>query len=145
MSLLTFVTANGQTPLVVKVFPFPKKKGEKTKITMNFQAVRKSKRIETGIMFEATAYTQTGWVTKEVWSRSGQEFCRVTKCFFHGKNAVIFMDRLPAHKDSGTIQTLKQHGIEVVFFPPKTSHFLQPLDQQIFRCVQKWLENNTSE
>ena len=42
------------------------------------------------------------------------------------------MDRLPAHKDKNGIELLKKNGIEARFFPVKTSHFLQPLDQLIF-------------
>ena len=132
ISLLTFVTANGKTLLLVKVLPFFSKKQEKQYTGIEFRAIRKSKRNKTGFEYEATAYTITGWVTKEVWVKSIMEFCRIIKENYSGKNMVLFMDRLAAHKNKRAINSLKENLIEVLFFPIKTSHFLQPLDQLIF-------------
>ena len=132
ISFLTFVTANGKALLAVKVLPFLSKKHEKQCSQVKFLAVRKSKRNQTSFEYEATAYTQTGWVTKEVWIKNAQEFGRIIRENYQGKNMVLFMDRLSAHKNKESIELLKQNRVEVVFFPHKTSHFLQPLDQLIF-------------
>ena len=141
MSLISFVTASGKTLLVVKVRPFLSKKQEKTFSKMDFQAIRKSRKRNRNVMFEATCYTKSGWVTKDVWKRSIIEFCRISKSFFNGRHSVLFMDRLSFHKDKESIELMKKHNIEGMFFPVKTSHFLQPLDQVIFAVFKNALRS----
>ena len=106
---------------------------------MDFQAIIKSRKRNMNVMFETTCYTKSGWVTKDVWKLSIIEFCRISKSFFNGRHSVLFMDRLSFHKDKESIELMKKHNIEGMFFPVKTSHFLQPLDQVIFAVFKNAL------
>ncbi len=46
--------------------------------------------------------------------------------------ATLFTDNLSFHRDVDPIVTAKENLVQLVFLPPNTSHFLQPLDDLVF-------------
>jgi len=46
-------------------------------------------------------------------------------------NAVLFMDNCPAHDHEDVLKAMKESGVKHVFFPPKCTPILQPLDQNV--------------
>ena len=145
IGMLTFVTASGKALFNLKVFPKTKKQLERMEKSEKFKVQQTGRRDKSKVMFTAISYSESGWVTKEIWKRTVTEFCQVTKKNFHGRHSVLFMDRLSAHKDKESLDLLHKHGIHGVFFPAKTSHFLQPLDQQIFALIKKALRKEIME
>ena len=53
------------------------------------------------------------------------------------RHRFITMDRLACHGDNESITALKNIGLECVYFPAHTSHFIQPLDQTPFALLKK--------
>ena len=136
MSILSFVIESGLKPFTVYVYP---KKRIKPNSPLIFQVKKIKNRINRSTRYEATTYTKSGWVSKAVWIKSISEFCRLSKEFLHNRKAVLLMDRLPSHKHLDSINCLKKNGIEAIFLPVKTSHFLQPLDQFIVAAFKNYV------
>lgn len=53
---------------------------------------------------------------------------------------VLILDNLSAHCLPSTVEFLRAHGVDILFLPPWTTHFLQPLDVLVFRLFKVALD-----
>ena len=56
-----------------------------------------------------------------------------------GETFFLFMDNLPAHCSIAVSDALRDNNIVVMYFPPHTSHILQPEDRGIFHVAKRAL------
>ena len=54
-------------------------------------------------------------------------------------NFLLLLDNLVAHLGSDASSWAKAHNLDMLYFPPHTSHFLQPLDQTFFSRFKQLL------
>jgi len=85
------------------------------------------------------AFTESGWVTAEVWKAILPAFRRRLDVLQPGLHACILMDNLAIHLTHEVLSCGMNDHIYQVFFPAHTSHFLQPCDDLIFRTFKLWL------
>jgi hypothetical protein len=75
------------------------------------------------------ATTSKGYMIKELWKMLIDKFVEKLTPIKNGADALVYMDRLASHLDLESTKKLVEHGIEVLFLPPHTTHRIQPLDQ----------------
>ena len=76
-----------------------------------------------------------GWINKDLFL----EFCKafVKKLVNDGKKHVVLMDGHGSHVyNLEVFKLMREHNVEVLCFPPHTSHWLQPADRSIFKSLK---------
>jgi len=61
-----------------------------------------------------------------------QHFTLQFNLLHQGLKFLFLMDNLPSHMSEDLAVWGKEHDLDLLFFPPHTSHWLQPLDQTFF-------------
>jgi hypothetical protein len=56
---------------------------------------------------------------------------------FADKEAILLMDNCSIHVQAETLQTLADHRVKVITFPPHTTHMFQCLDLSLFGNFKK--------
>ena len=140
MSTVVFIAASGHTLLVVHVLPDSTINEEKDDIIVEIDKVRNKRSMRGNIMNTAICRTKSGWVTKKSWRAIIDYFSDIAIYWLNGRQGFLTMDRLAIHGDNDSISTLKDVGLECFYFPAKTSHFLQPLDQTPFAMLKRFFK-----
>ena len=130
MSVIPFVTASGTVLMIVHILPF-KSKTNTPKRRIICRPVYKYNRKDPAL-HRCYIFTNHGWVTKEAWRQILLNFIKVTKPYFFGQICCLLLDRLAAHMDVDLIKISIQSCVHTLFFPAKSTHFLQPLDGKPF-------------
>lgn len=81
----------------------------------------------------------TGYVTPEIWRDFFDEFEDCLKDQGQFIPRILLMDNLSLHKDVEVIKELYDSGFYILFLPPNSSAFLQPLDDILFANFKKML------
>lgn len=76
-------------------------------------------------------YNPSGWMTEEIFLSWMQHFQRHTRCTKNDK-VILLLDNHASHISLNVVHYAKEHGIEMVSFPPHCSHKLQPLDRTVY-------------
>lgn len=74
-----------------------------------------------------------------------KDFCEVKRRLYRGIDITILADNLGIHHDADVAQIALRDGIRLVFLPPNTSHFTQPLDQVIFAIFKTILDKSAQD
>ena len=140
LSAVVFITASGHTLLIVHVLPDNSINEENDDIVVENDEARSSRCMRGSIMNVAICKTKSGWVTKKAWKAMIHYFSKISKNWLNGRHGFITMDRLACHGDNESITALKNIGLECVYFPAHTSHFIQPLDQTAFALLKRYFK-----
>lgn len=68
------------------------------------------------------------------------DFCKVMASLYGGIDITLLAGNLGIHHDADVAQIALRHGVSLVFLPPNTSHFLQPLAQEAFAIYKSVLD-----
>jgi hypothetical protein len=79
------------------------------------------------------AVSETGYMTQEIWQRVMRLVPRALEdrglwSSKTGHQIVVFTDAPSVHQVTGLTEELVGENTHMIYFPPNTSHFLQPLD-----------------
>lgn len=131
-TVVPFVAADGTPWMVVLVFRGPADEKSFT-LHMDLDLLKRaSRRME--VVF---AFTSKGFINKIVWRSIMRHYARVSAWRTLGKGSVLVTDNLSAHLDTQSLKFLAENNVKVIFIPPHTSHFLQPLDNGVNAQLQK--------
>jgi len=96
--------------------------------------------------------TDSGWTDNTVFLKWLQHFVEHVKPTIT-KKVVLFIDGHTSHKTFAAVEFARANGIEMVSFPPHTTHKLQPLDKCYFGPLKqyyrgecdKWMVNHAGK
>lgn len=89
------------------------------------------------------AGSQKGWITEDLFVEWLHHFKRHTVCS-KDNPVLLVLDNHASHCSLSAYNFCKENGIEMVSFPPHTSHRLQPLDLTIFGPLKRAYSNECS-
>lgn len=85
--------------------------------------------------------SESGWFDAPIFEDWFEKVALVHFRRLDGKK-VIIGDNLGSHLSLKVLQLCKTHNIHFVFFPPNSTHLLQPLDVAVFRSIKAaWRKN----
>lgn len=91
-------------------------------------------------------YSPTGYFNQELFGQVMDRFCELWEAQHGtGLNAVLIGDNCGIHKDVKVMERCLKHLVYLFFFPPNSSHFLQPLDDSVFATLKKLLLSKVRE
>ena len=84
-------------------------------------------------MFKYYALTDSGCMTTELWKQILPRFNEHVEAVYGSKFSVLLLDNLKIHKNIDAAGVLlKKNLMELLYFPPNSTHLFQPLDNRIF-------------
>ena len=136
-SILPIVSANGQVVFTIFIFRDPR-----TKDTSPFPPIyiRNEERNYKDDGQFYYSFTKNGYITTELWRNIITKFLERTKEVRIGKRALLLVDRHSTHLDIFALQELAENGVDTIFFPAKTTHWTQPLDNLILANLKKVID-----
>jgi len=134
--LIPFVSASGKVAYSVYILPESNKADEKQTVTLSFCT---SARVTWSNWEHGLVVKGKGYMTKELWPRIIKKFVDVIKTHDPQNWKFLIMDWLSSHMDIETMKICLENKILMVYIPPHTSHFLQPLDQMAFGLFKSQL------
>lgn len=124
-TIFTVVSAAGRVLFSVYIYRDPTLDVEKSS---NF-VVPKIDEEESGwpIFFMRT---DTGFMNRATWTVCMENFIELSKKLRNEpeERILLLADGAAMHNKLATCELLQPHGMDIVFFPSNTTHFLQPLD-----------------
>ena len=81
-------------------------------------------------------YTQSGWLTKATWRKILWLFAETWELHHPGLQCCLWLDYAGIHYQPDLVLELAAKGIFTVFFPVRTTKFLQPADQRLFALLK---------
>jgi hypothetical protein len=82
-------------------------------------------------------FSETGCVNATLWLEIFKEFKNKWQNLHPGLHPIILTDNLACHKSKEAIEFCEQYQLHVFYLPAGTTHFLNPLDDQIFTSFKK--------
>ena len=90
-------------------------------------------------------YSPTGYFNQMLFANVMERFCERWQAQHPGLNAVLIGDNCGIHKCIDVMEKCLQQLVYMMFFPPNTSHFLQPLDDTIFASLKNSLHSKIKD
>ena len=149
LTLLPFVTAEGRCVCVFVVLRAPKHVPEgqefRTRVVLPTPEHRTSVRRSNMPWPFVFVATRKGYLNKESYKVVMDQFIAIWQNAHPGLNAFVLADQLDCHKDVDTVEYLARQGVFTVLFAPNTSHFVQPLDGEIFGQLKRVFRQSLGE
>lgn len=82
-------------------------------------------------------FTQTSYVTKEVWAKILDLFRSTWKDRYPSLDCLLWVDYAKYHYQPRLLLELRRDGIYIAFFPRESTKFTQPLDWWLFALLQQ--------
>ena len=76
--------------------------------------------------------SETGYANSSLWILILEKFAALMKNKFQNQNYLLLIDNLSCHCNIEVINMCKKNNIHLLYLPPYTTHYLQPLDQFAF-------------
>src|SRR3989338_4588250 len=139
MSLLSFLSASGSIFLSLYVFSadFANKEETATPFKIRIAAPTRS-----GGWPRCFAFTQTGFLNKDVLAAVILHFCDLWQLHNPGLEVLLFSDQLASHRDPVIVTTAFQLGVKMYSLPANCSHFIQPCDDLYFAKFKSSMATN---
>ena len=83
--------------------------------------------------------TPSGWMNCELFVVVLKHFIKHMNVF-QNNPAIIVMDNHESHVTLQTIDTVREHGLIILSFPPHCSHRMQPLDVSIYGPFKRYFD-----
>ena len=90
-------------------------------------------------------FTNTGYLNDESWKYIIEEYVKLTKTLWPKKESLLLLDRLGAHMQPETAIKCLESGVHTIFLPANSSHFVQPLDNNVFTNFKRVLTKLVKE
>ena len=81
--------------------------------------------------------TDSGWTDSKVFVKWLYHFVKAVKPT-PAKKVVLFVDGHICHKSLEAVELARTNGVELISFPPHTTHRLQPLDKCHFGPLKEY-------
>ena len=95
-------------------------------------------RQERGQLLEVFEYfTDTGYVDEATFRKIVEDFRGVWARRYPGLHCLLLGDNLGVHNGIDVVRESRKEGVHLTFFPPNTTHWLQPLDNLFFAALKK--------
>jgi hypothetical protein len=133
-TIIPFLGADGTVWMIVMVFA--RTHADEIKTSRTFYLHQKLKRIPKSFTIYY-ASTEKGYVTKDLWADIMEKFVAIIKPQLGGSNAILLLDHLASHEDAPSLSLLLKNNIHAVFFPPHSSHIVQPADNAAFATLKR--------
>jgi hypothetical protein len=131
-----FVSAAGKVLLVAYILPALTNEQEIPQCIIQYSGYCTKSKYRTVIVT-----TQNGYMTNDAWSAIIQQFIQEVEFHLSSKPTLLITDNLSNHIQSGVILNLMKKNIYSLFLLENSSHFLQPLDNNILGQFKKTLKN----
>lgn len=136
-TIVMAVTAAGDVLVELRIFADPDKADDTTVATAAPRDVR-----AWPVYY---AVTDHGFMDSKLWKDLME---KVVSRYNESRSAlppVLLLDHHTTHEQLDALQFLHENGWQTLFFPPHTTHFLQPLDDVCFAQFKRTLEASFSE
>ena len=90
-------------------------------------------------------FTENGYLNDEAWNEIMESYISLTRNIWPGLHNVLFLDRLGAHMQPETVKKCLDNNIHTLFLVANSSHFMQPLDDNIFTNYKRVLSKKSRE
>lgn len=139
-SMLAFVTATGAVPYVYFCM---KKEGRARKYPVPQMIFNREGRsgTKTSIYDAGDTWSETGYMSANHIEIAVKNFASIMKHYWGTKHPIILLaDNLRQHQTLNVLELSAKNGIQMQFLTPNASHFLQPLDDNLFAFFKSELE-----
>lgn len=139
ISLIPFISADGKCHLIVFVL----QGRENANGMLDFEGVI-HERTRTTRNFPPIYYltTPTGRISGQDWDIIYSKFLSIISPWLQSREALLYLDNLGAHiTPTSMTESLASH-VAMIFLPPNTTHFLQPLDNLAFLDFKRTLKQD---
>ena len=140
-SLLSFVAANGSVLMSVWIFKGSQEENDDgdAMLQVNFN-IEHEPRYLRGTWKRYYAFTPSGFSNKELHANVMERFGKTWSEQNKTDHCWLFGDQLAAHKSVDTVEKALESRVLCWILPANTSHFLQPLDDNVFACFKQILQ-----
>ena len=134
-TLVGCYAADGTTLFLLYIF---KAKKSKKGLPLDFYAPTLTPIKVTRAALPVPVYVATagaGYMNGQLWMETMKIFVDLVghrQGLGRDKQAALYLDGCSSHKKQSTADLLTKNNISTIFFPPNTSHIVQPADGQIF-------------
>lgn len=135
---LPFVQADGNVFMSFYIFPTKFNKTKKVKEATCFsygesESVKPSWPVH-------YAFTKSSYMTKTLFKRVVATFTQRWREKYGDEPAFLIGDQAPCHKDDEIAKEALINNVHLLFLPPNTTHFLQPLDNVPFAHFKRFFQ-----
>jgi len=132
LSLIPFVKADGQIFMIGVCLHAPLgKDGQSLERTVVVE-----ERSDVAVIY---AFTKSGYLNAEAFQKLFKAFVTLWRNVEGNGPCLLICDNLASHRRLDIAEYVVQHDMEVLYLPPNTSHFLQPLDNLVFAAFKNAL------
>lgn len=142
VSMLPFVTASGETLMVVFVVSAEPKEGGSMATTLDANALRELSGYGIPVYF---AFNTNGYIGHNLWVKIIEKLIVLIGQPGTSTCYELFLDNSSVHKSEALEQHCLHHGIKLVFLPPRCTPFLQPLDSIPFAAMKKFIKSEVAQ
>jgi len=129
-SVLPFITASGEIVFVAVV---TKPLGERSTISISEELGANSRTTVPHKVY----YTDTSYVNSDLFERILNDFAKEWEARYPGLHCLVIGDNLSVHEDIDMRNKMLGRGLHMLFLPPNTTHWSQPLDIILFGLLKK--------
>ena len=130
LTYIAFIVADGV--VLFDLFILPTNNLQSTK--MSLECLQRASRQHAYPTY--WAWTDKGYMTSALWLPLMQEFHKLFQTRNPGLEPLLFVDNASVHKGLEAMKWCVTNKVHVAFFPPHTTHFLQPSDAQLFAAFK---------
>ena len=134
--LLVFASADGKIILSVYILPVQFQGNNIATTTLPLKKLDKTLR---GKWDRLYCFTDTGYLNNETWKNIMEEYILITERLYPSLDNLLILDGLGAHMQANIMMKCLDHGVHTIYFPSNCSHFIQPLDDNVFTNFKKIL------
>lgn len=145
LSLLPFVTAGGRCLMVAIVVKGKNFTKSEEQCDFHFVAdqgpTRSSRRVSAAPWSYCYCVTKTGYINRQAYLACLRKFAELWQLHHPGLWCYVLADQLQVHKDAAIVKEMMGKKIFFLYFAKNSTHFLQPLDGDIFAAFKAKFRN----
>ena len=138
-SLTPFVSSSGVFWLLVFCFKIPRSNEKEGKLEIYIPLQGREKQSENSPFSILLLGSTSGLLNSSLWDISIQYFIKIIREIsnFPQKEIVLLTDNLGIHCQPSSVANALKKGCYQIYFPPNSSHFIQPLDNLLFANLKQ--------